>query len=99
MANAFQENSAIGSSYFGRSIAIFKSHLRLPRINILLLSDFAKMSTMKAVWVDGATKTLKELPIPDPGDGQVLIKAVCAAQNPKDWKSSTPKNFSSDTVY
>jgi NADPH2:quinone reductase len=43
---------------------------------------------MKAVWVHGKTQMVKELPIPEPGEGQVLIKVVCAAQNPKDWKGS-----------
>jgi NADPH:quinone reductase-like Zn-dependent oxidoreductase len=45
---------------------------------------------MKAVWVQGKTQTVKEFPIPTPGPGQVLIKVICAAQNPKDWKSTAP---------
>jgi NADPH:quinone reductase-like Zn-dependent oxidoreductase len=47
------------------------------------------MATMKGVWVEGATQTLKDFPIPEPGPEQVLIKVVCAAQNPKDWKGSS----------
>jgi NADPH:quinone reductase-like Zn-dependent oxidoreductase len=42
---------------------------------------------MKAVFVEGKTQEIKEFPIPEPGPGRVLIKVVCAAQNPKDWKS------------
>jgi len=41
---------------------------------------------MKAVFVEGTTVEIKEFPIPEPGPGRVLIKVVCAAQNPKDWK-------------
>jgi hypothetical protein len=48
------------------------------------------MATMKGVWVDGKTQTLKDFPIPEPQEGQVLIKVACAAQNPKDWKGTYP---------
>ena len=44
------------------------------------------INAMKGVWVDGATQTLKGCPIPEPGEGQVLIEVMCTAPNPKDWK-------------
>jgi NADPH:quinone reductase-like Zn-dependent oxidoreductase len=51
------------------------------------------MATMKGVWVDGATQTLKDFPIPEPKEGQVLIKVAAAAQNPKDWKGKFSPEF------
>ncbi|WRT66836.1 uncharacterized protein IL334_003799 [Kwoniella shivajii] len=46
-------------------------------------------STMKAIVIDSKTNwvTIKDdVPTPEPGDNQVLIKVAYAAQNPSDWK-------------
>jgi NADPH:quinone reductase-like Zn-dependent oxidoreductase len=49
------------------------------------------MSTQQAVLVSkdaqpGALTTLTEIPIPTPGDDEILVKTVAVAANPTDWK-------------
>lgn len=45
--------------------------------------------TMKALVTTGDGKvTVKEIPVPKPSEGEVLVKIHYAAQNPTDWKSS-----------
>ncbi|WWC61457.1 uncharacterized protein I303_104041 [Kwoniella dejecticola CBS 10117] len=45
-------------------------------------------TTMKAVIEDQAASwvTIKDVPVPEPGENEVLIKVEYAAQNPSDWK-------------
>lgn len=47
---------------------------------------------MKAVWVQGKTQTVREFPIPTTGPAQVLIKVICAAQNPRIGRVQTHCN-------
>ena len=39
-----------------------------------------------AVVSSGSTRELKQVPVPKPGPGEVLVKNVAVASNPKDWK-------------
>lgn len=41
---------------------------------------------MKGIWTHGRSHQLREFDIPIPGPGEVLIKNVAVASNPKDWK-------------
>ncbi|KAK2616927.1 hypothetical protein QQS21_000015 [Conoideocrella luteorostrata] len=46
------------------------------------------MSTMKAlVTVEDHKAAVKEVPIPRPGEGEILVKLHYVAQNPTDWKA------------
>lgn len=46
------------------------------------------MSTMKAlVSVEGKTAVVKDIPIPKPEEGEILVKVHYVAQNPTDWKA------------
>jgi NADPH:quinone reductase-like Zn-dependent oxidoreductase len=54
--------------------------------------------TMKGVWVHEKTQTLKDFDIPEPQEGQVLIKVEAAAQNPKDWKGRLYNSAGSNVV-
>lgn len=42
---------------------------------------------MKAAYIDSAMKVeIRDVPIPTPHPGQILIQVVVAGTNPKDWK-------------
>lgn len=47
------------------------------------------MSTQIGVLSTKSTRTLQKFPIPEPGPGEVLIKNVAVASNPKDYKFPT----------
>ncbi|KDE06882.1 hypothetical protein MVLG_02770 [Microbotryum lychnidis-dioicae p1A1 Lamole] len=42
--------------------------------------------TQKSVWIGKTDRIIKEVPVPSPEKGEVLIKNVAVASNPKDWK-------------
>ncbi|SCZ91393.1 BZ3500_MvSof-1268-A1-R1_Chr1-2g01379 [Microbotryum saponariae] len=42
--------------------------------------------TQKSVWIGKTDRIIKDLPVPSPEKGEVLIKNVAVASNPKDWK-------------
>ncbi|THH17162.1 hypothetical protein EW146_g3605 [Bondarzewia mesenterica] len=43
-----------------------------------------------AVVGEGGTVVLKEIDVPKPGPGQILVNVVAVAQNPADWKTLLP---------
>jgi NADPH:quinone reductase-like Zn-dependent oxidoreductase len=43
----------------------------------------------EAVVTKGPKVTIKDVPIPEPGPDQVVIKVVVSGSNPKDWYVST----------
>lgn len=43
--------------------------------------------TQLAVVSNKTSNKLQKLPVPSPGPGEVLIKNVAVASNPKDWKA------------
>lgn len=43
---------------------------------------------MKSAFVSGGPKVeIRDVPIPKPGPGEVLVKFVYSGSNPKDWKA------------
>ena len=42
---------------------------------------------MKAlVTIEGRTASVQSIPVPTPGEGEILVKVHYVAQNPTDWK-------------
>ena len=50
------------------------------------MADGNLPSTMLAVITTSTSSKLTRLPVPSPGQGEVLIRNVAVASNPKDWK-------------
>ena len=49
--------------------------------------DFTMTSTMRALITKGdKTAAVQNVPIPEPGEGEILVKVHYVAQNPTDWK-------------
>lgn len=40
----------------------------------------------------GQPPIIRDIPVPQPGEGELLIKVVAVAQNPTDWKAATLGN-------
>jgi hypothetical protein len=69
---------------------IFSKSPRLARHQIKIHPISIRMSaTMKAlVSVEGkAAEVNADVPIPQPGEGEILVKVHTVAQNPTDWKA------------
>jgi NADPH:quinone reductase-like Zn-dependent oxidoreductase len=54
-------------------------------------------SMKEAIVAKGPKVTIKDVPIPEPGPDQVVIKVVVSGSNPKDWYvyHTTSKNINS----
>jgi NADPH:quinone reductase-like Zn-dependent oxidoreductase len=67
-----------------------RSISRLATLTLVLSTvAWAAPDKMQGVQVgDGGTLSVRELPVPKPGPGEVLIKVRAAGVNPVDWKSA-----------
>jgi len=72
---------------------LFKILGRFPRLAIHQINEhhfnLTMAATMKAlVSVEGkAAEVNADVPIPQPGEGEILVKVHTVAQNPTDWKA------------
>lgn len=67
---------------------IIQNHNLFKGSNVKLQTLFCQILKMKAAVVKaGPTVKVIDTPIPEPREGEILIKVVVAGTNPKDWKA------------
>lgn len=58
-----------------------------------MTASAAVPATMRKVFTGGKgnSPVVRAVPVPQPGEGELLVKVVAVAQNPSDWKANASK--------